>query len=468
MGKSSADYIDYLRVELDEKRTFINEFVIDIVEESVSEYRKTFETVSNTMISADKIAKTLYGSSLQTGELKLPSAEPISPNSIKEELGIRLSDYLEQLNYLENYYEISLEYLNPERVRMLKLMFEFISWNSMSEASVSPNERALYEIQSSLSTDEDKLSCDIFRDSKRKLSELTFRILCGLEDISIYLREAYKLEVRDRVMVLADIDPETIKGHEDEAVLSIKKLFRTEMGENPFYTAFIKAILREDTGSQGEELKKTVIDNVKNHKTVIRIGDEGFDSENENDLVLLIEGFRLLGGAGSALINIADKLNLNADIVENRKLTFLQRLFTFFRKKPTVKKTQRTYTIIIFRPDDQSAHRVKIDFSKYISELTKEGQLLLSFGNKESRQMLDLDNVAAEQLISELKKHIRILYAALNRLPAVDRALRDKATNAMLGSMKGIKLDLNDIQSSIIKSNRRRLEHKTRLSGGFK
>ncbi|MBI9107669.1 MAG: hypothetical protein JEZ04_13055 [Spirochaetales bacterium] len=468
MEESSGEYSERLRAIIDEKRTFISQYVLGIVSESISEYRKTFEAILSTLIRGGLLNKDIYAGCIPAHKLKLPSSAPIKGKAWREEISIRLSDYLKQLIYLENYYELSLESLNQDKVRGLKDFFGYINWNTMSQSSVSPNEKILVEIENALSAGNDSLSLSVFVDGKNRLALLTSRLICAIEDLSIYLREEYKLEIRDRIIMTAAVTPDLINGAPDEAVLSVKKEFKTAMGEKPFHPVLIKEIFREDYSEQSERLREAVLTAIGTNKTVIEDKPQDSGAEAEVNTKLLLEGFRLLAGAGPALINISEKLNINAHIVEDKRLSFFQRLLLFFRKKPSDEDESRIYKVVIFNPAEEACNSVRINFNEYISNLTEEGQLLLGYGNRSSNEFLRIQKLSAEQLTKELTRHIKILYGCLKKLPLLDLHLRDRANNAKLGSMKGIRLDLNDIQSSIIKSNNRRLEYQTRLSGGFK
>ena len=467
MEESSGAYIDRLTAEIQEKRSFIDPEVIGILVDSISEYRKTFEALLTTLINSGLLIKDIYSGSMSATELRIPSSEPIHGKRRRDEISIRLADYLKQLFYLEDYFEFSLESLTPERVKNLRCLFGYINWSSMSHNSVSPNERIMADIENTLAASEDKLHRRVFSDGKKQLEELTGKIYCGLDDLSVYLREEYKLEVRERVIPLAGIPPELFTNQADEAVLLLKKVFKVEMGGSPFYTSFIKEILREDFSEKSDILKATVLTALRTHRSKVKEEIFEFHDRSEADKNLLIEGIRRLSGAGPALINIAEKLRLNADIVEERKLTLFQRLRFFFRKKDYLDDRQRIYTIIMFNPAEEPPNSLKLNFNKYISDLTAEGRLLLGYSNQDGSSFLDIKKLSNEELEAELIKHIKILYGCMKKLPAIDLYLRDRATNAMRGTMKGIKLDLNDIQSSIIKSNNRRLDYKARPSAGF-
>ena len=466
MGESSDNYIEILRAAAENKLSFINQNVLDIIVGSIDEYRKTFEALLNTLINSGLLVKDIYADCTPAFELKLPSSAPVKPADKRTELGIRLSDYLKQLVYLEDYYEFSLDFLTPERVRSLRNFFSFINWQGMSPNSVSPNDRLLAEIEKELSDKEDSLCRSVFRDAKQHLSELTEVILNGLEDTAIYLRESFKLEVREIVIPFVAAEADTFIRQPDEAVLSIKKEFRKRMGEIPFYTEFIKEIISEDFGGASAERQKTALERLTRNRTAI------FDSEPEepsasDDNSLLLEGFRLLGSAGPALINIAEKLNDNADIIENRKPGLLQRILFFFNRKLSTERSLRIYNVIILDPRDETGKSVKINFNKYIGQITGRGRTLIGYRNKTGSALLELRRKDSAELADELAGNIKFLYACTRLLPAIELYLRDRATNAMRCSMKGIKLDLNDIQSCIIKANRRRLEYRMQLPGGF-
>ena len=223
MEDSSGGYNSRLQAAIGNKLIFINENVIGIIQDSLPVYRKTLETLINSLLKAELLERDLYESSSPVHTLKQPSEDPISADKKTAEISLRLFDYLKNFEYLENNCSYSPEELTIDRIIKIKRFFSFINWDRLSPSAPAPNERVMAEVEYSVRTGGDNLLKGIFRDSKRQLAESGSRILCGLEDIYVYLRESYKLDVRSRVLPALSLDGETASKKIEETVLQIKR-----------------------------------------------------------------------------------------------------------------------------------------------------------------------------------------------------------------------------------------------------
>ncbi len=463
MEDSSRAYAEKLQAALLEKQTFINREVIQILTDSVSEYRQLLESLLSALINSRILVKDPYSSSAIIHDLKLPSEEPISKKVQTDEISFRLSEYLRQLSFVENNYEISLDSLSITRITELNNIFNYINWGRLSPTSESPNEKVLAGIEKSIMNGDDNLVKGIFRDSRKQLAEQGYLIKCCLKDIYIYRKEFYKNEVRTRVLDLP-VPVSDISGNRlDESVLVIKKLYKDEMGEQPFYSDFIKEIIIEDFSEDKDPPRKEALTSLISHNTVISEPDTEEKQENgDSALEILLKGIRNLVPAGNALMSISGKLMHNSDVIDKESRSALQRFFSFlFGRKD--KKSDRIYSVVLFNTENETGNRTKINLGKLVEELKANGQLLLSYGNKTNRNYMKLLHLTPEELEKKLSKHIKELFLYQSKLTALDLHMKDAATNAMRGSMQGFKLDMNDIQSSMFKANNFKMEYLERL-----
>ncbi|HAK44616.1 MAG TPA: hypothetical protein DCO79_01665 [Spirochaeta sp.] len=461
MEDSSIDFNAELQTKIEDKLIFINDNILNILSDAVPEFRKSLETVVGALKNAGILNEDRYQSSSEPHELKLPPDDEVAEDAVTDEISFRLSEYLRRLEFLENNYNIAPDALTIERCRELINFYNFINWERLSPASSSANVRMLVGVELAVQKEDDSLLRGIVRDGKKQLSDTRDRILCGLEDIYVYLLESYKLEIRNRVLPSISIAPEAAAIKPDEAVLIIKKEFRNEMGGIPFINGLVRQIVDEDFSANFEAVRLETILRIEHNNTSITSDEADFELDQiEADSGLLFEGFRLLSAAGPSLLQISEKLTRNSDIIENTQLSFFQRLLRFLSGRGTG-SPERIYSVIIFNAEDETGSKLKIDLNRFTAELKKEGTMLLALGSKSSTARLELEQGQDLEVLSELEKHLKRVFRFQSVLPAVDQHLKEKASNSMRGSMNGIKLDLNDIQSCIIKANKRRLEYQT-------
>ena len=467
MEDSSIDFNAELQAALKDKQLFINETVLTILKDSIPEYRTSLETLVRSLKNAGILMEDRFQSANDPHELKIPPDEEVDTESKIEEISHRLSNFLRLLEFAENDYNLSLESISIERTEDLINFYNFINWDSLSQASPSFNIRTLAAIEKTVQSGEDSLIRGIFRDCKKQLSESLDRILRGLEDCRNYLFETYKLEIRNRVLPSLVIDPEAVTRKPDEAILTIKKEFRKEMGEIPFRTAAVREIVNEDYSSDAGTLRLETLRRISSYRSLAAPGEveeESADEESETDL--LFEGFRLLSAAGPAMLQVAEKLQRNSDIIENTHQSLFRRLINFLRGRKKM-NPERIYSVVLFNAQNETASKLRVNLVRFTSELKNEANRLISLGNKSGSARLELEQAPAEEVLKELERHLKRLFRYQSVLPAVDQHLKNRANNAMRASMNGIKLDLNDLQSCLLKANKRRLEYLAQQKFGF-
>ena len=134
---------------------------------------KSLETAVNALLNTGILTENKYQSSSEPHELKLPPDKDTSPDSGTEEISYRLSEYLRQIEYLENNYSLTPDSLTIERCSELIDFFSYINWERISPSSTSPNERMLAGVDEAVQKSDNNLLQGLVRDSKKQLARLS-------------------------------------------------------------------------------------------------------------------------------------------------------------------------------------------------------------------------------------------------------------------------------------------------------
>ena len=460
MEESTGTFIDKLQNALNEKLIFINNVAVKNIKTSIPEYREALSTLINSLYNSNLIEKDLYKSSQTVYELKIPPKDPIDPEKKEAEFSFRMYDYLRQFDCFGNNYDFSPQNISMEQVTDLKGFFSFIKWTGLSTASSNPVERILAEIELTVKSGDNSILIGIFRDCRTRLSESANIIFSALEDLDVYIREQYKLEVRKNLPSITAMDAQQAVHKPDETLFAIKNLIKTEKGEIPFYSKLIKEIIDEEYAADSDQRKTETIRRISSNSSTVKNEKEEKPSDEEADQKgLLLEGIKLLSACGSSLVDVASKLEHNADIIEkvNRGLFFRILGFLTGRKKTA---GNRVYSIVVFNSDDETGRKIQVDLVKLTENLSSTGYRLILLGNKNSKSYLNLLQCPETKLEEILTGYLKRIVVFISKLPALDIYMKENSTNAMRAEMKGFKLDLNDIQSCLNKANKRRLEYK--------
>ena len=459
MEESTEEFVENIRIALNEKLKYINEIAVGNIKTSVPEYRENLTTLISGLFNAGLIEKDLYKSTQLVHELKLPSMAPIEPSQKDAELSFRLYDYLKQFEYIEKDLNYSMEQLTIEQIEDLITFFNYINWSRLSQTAASPVESLLSKIEQTIRNSENPILAGIFRDSRSRLGKLEKCILSSLEDIQIYLEENYKLSVRNRAVRTAIMDSELEKKRIDEALLIFKKQVKVEMGEVNLHSNLLKSILEEDYSENSGQIKEQTLKRIDTNLTVIKKTEPKKKKEKKEDnSKLLMEGFKILSSTGSPLIEVSKKLTHNADIIETVEESLIHKIICFLMGK-NEKERCRKYDVVVFQAGNETGQRIKIDLDELANDLTKTGYKLLLLGNRNSKTYLSLLQLSEKRSEEILSRYIENISLFLSKLPALDLYMKNNSSNAMRANMKGFKLDLNDIHSCLNKANKRRLEY---------
>ena len=397
-----------------------------------------------------------YKEEQKISEIELPPSTEVAEIEKADQMGLRLSMFDNQLDFLLHYYQFSVDYLSLKRIKLLVGLTKFINWDHLSTTSTHINTRLLAELVNKVRGSSDTFSIQVINTTQNQLAELGNTIGRTLKRLSTYHRERYKLEVRRAVVDLLNLKPEAVRADRALALGQIKKRFAKSLSGMPYYEDLVKEILDEDYGPYSQKKQEAIIKQLS-------ITEEKSVKKKQVDFrTLLLDAIRLLSASGKPVERALAKLNESSNIIEEFRSKidspFRRWLSRVLGKKPEA----RVYDVEIVDPTTAVAKSMSVDFDNFRQKGVQASRLIASYGSKMNPGYARLESMDEEGLYALLEHNIGEMQNMTKVLPALHSYFQEEMDANNRGKLRGVKLEVNAIHNSVVKANQRRHEYVSR------
>jgi len=407
-------------------------------------FHTSFGAIYKIFIQKKLINEDPYKQEAKIGEIKVP--KPIlNEGDRKDQLTMNLSAYDNQLDFLVNFFQFSIDFLTMDNIKRILALVRYIDWANFTSDTQSSTTKIVVDLIAQARTNLDSFSINVINESLGKLKQTTGVVIAYLKEASTYNREAYKHQVRETIT----------SGMNDASVEGIRKKFAAAMPGNAFYPDLIEELIKEDYGSDGEQLRNAVLKQLAVPEDKPKAVKKKVDFK-----ITLVDGLLVISSVGTALGDIIPRLDENHMLFQNRKLTFGEKLREVFRQMFNKEPEPVVYEIEYIDPVKGIAVKEKVNFNIFRADLDKRLRSYSSFGIRNSSKLEAIDE---KQLLSILEKTIRDAQGLHKILTGLDEFFKAEAPRESRDKVKGIKPELGTIKNAIIKANQKRHEYSGQL-----
>ncbi|MDR1895070.1 MAG: hypothetical protein LBQ61_10370, partial [Spirochaetales bacterium] len=114
---------------LTQKAEELEKTVLPRLKENFIIYHKNLQTIINVLVKKSLIHEDPYKYDQKISDLEIPETGPILESEKTVQLSIRFSNFESQLDYLNQYYQFNLEFLDFKRLKMLSALAGYIKWD---------------------------------------------------------------------------------------------------------------------------------------------------------------------------------------------------------------------------------------------------------------------------------------------------------------------------------------------------
>jgi len=439
-----ASYIDTMQQVLAARKEWLEKEEMQKLKDELRNFHSSYASLYSIYLKKKLIDEDPYKQETKITELEVPDATPYNEAKKIEQLSIRLSNYDNQLDYLTNFYQLGIDFLNLDRIKRIVGLVRYIDWVALTADSQSLMTKAVAEISMSSKAGVDQITLSIIGESLSRLSKTTASSMAILKHLSIYYRELYKLEIRQKIT--KDMSP-------GEATPdNIRKKMPSAMPGSPFYKELIEELIKEDYSKGGQDMRDIVLNNLK-----VPTSKQKAVKAPVNFKVILLDGIQVIGGASISLTEILSKLDENQAIMESYKKGLMHVIKEFIRQITNAEPEEVIYTIEYMDQTKDLPVKEKLNFYKFRGDLEKKIRFLSSLMKGPAYQKLSA--MTEEQIIGYLEKNITEMQNYHKILSALDDFFKAKVAPENRDKIKGIKPELSALKNSYVKANQMRYDY---------
>lgn len=452
--ENSEAFNEELDTALKECLRHLNGKVIPELKDNVRGFQTSYKGFYNLLLQKSFINDDPYKGDSKIADIKLPPQGPVAESDKRDAVSVRLSEYDSLLDYMATYYDFNINFISIEKIKKIVSFIRYVDWNSLNAGSSNVTTMLVAEVFQNVKSGGDDLTVKLATDGINQLKRYSQSIQKNLQEMASYYREDYKYNIRTSVLAGTSLDPEMVKGDPEGTINSLKRKFKEVMGDQAFYSPLIKEVLFEDYYPEGAKRREEVLKRLRPQKSASK--EAAKKNSGKEDL---LNAVRIMGSMAGPFQKIETKLNFNLSLLENRKKSLTEKLRRFFFGE---KKEKRIFVLEMIDEETSAARSVKLDFNEFMETLQRLYRVCGAVGNKMSNTYNRLSSSSEDKIYDFLSRQIADIAEAMKKLPALDEYFKETAPLEYASQIKGIKLDINDLKSSVIKVNKRRVEYVSR------
>jgi len=440
----NAEYQKALEQALNTRAEWLNQTEFPKFKDEFRSFHVAFASLYKLLIQKKLINEDPYKHEAKIGEIIVPKM--IVPEGDKrDQLTLNLSAYDSQLDFLVNFFQFNLDFLNLDNIKRILGLVRYIDWTKLVVDAPTTTTRVVAELINDARTGSDALTLNVINELTGKLSKTTGLIMNYLKDATFFNREAYKLEMRQSITGTMN----------DPSVEQIKKKFSSAMPGKNFFPDLAEELIKEDFSPSGEQLRSTVLKQLaipeNKPKTV---------KKEVSFKVTLMDGLFMISTVSNALGEIAPKLDENHTLFQNRKQSLVEKIREVLREMFHKEPEPVIYDIEYIDSIKGIAVKEKINYNQFRMELDKRAR---SFSTLSSRNVSRIDALDEKQLLTLLERAIRDAQTLHKTLGGLDEYFKAEAPKESREKVRGIKPELATIKNAFIKANQKRHEYSAQI-----
>jgi hypothetical protein len=450
-----VSYCEQVAQLLEKKRAHIEQQGIKKLGDSFHTLQTYYENIFNIFINKAFIKEDPYKYDEKLSEVETPSDDVFTDSDEQEKLNQRMSQYHTRLEFLNNYYEYSIEFLDLSRIKRIVRFLKYFNWSLITETSTSPTTRAMAKYLLKIRHGSDALSTNIINDSIGQLEKTVKTAFIALSDLIAFQKERYKLDLRRRLIPRLALTGIIDESKIEPLISRVKQLFSSSVGPNvPFFPDLVKETLSEDYTDAGEELKKQILES-------LHVEEEKKKEKKKEDIyrAALTLAIRYLSTCNLQLEDALKKTVESQEIIENQEISIGRRFNRWLRKVLGKGEVNRVYEIEYFNVATSSNKTEKVVFQELMETTKKMIQLFAGVSNKMSPIYHKVENSPEDRLFNLLNQNLINLQLVYRRLNGLINVFKAEIPSDKKARIKGISLELNAIKSSLVKANQKKHEY---------
>jgi len=434
----AANYNNTLKEALEAREEWLEKSELAKLKEELRIYQVSYSVLYNIFLKKKLIHEDPYKQDTKISELEVPETGAFNEAKRLEQISLRLANYDNQLDFLVNFYQFGISFMNLERIRRIVGLVRYIEWTNLTPDSKSPNTMYVAELVNSAKTGADALSLNIINEAQSKLPKCTTAIMKILRDISAYHKELYKLNVRTALPGLQASDATPV---------NIKKKMGAAMARTPFYQEFIEELIREDFTKDGPALQEAILKSLQVAEAKPKATKPKVSYKD-----ILLNGIRAIGASATVLAEIAQKVDDNELILESQKKGLWEKIKKILKSMVNANPDELIYDLHFFDEAKGTEKWEPLNFHQFRADFDRKMKVYTGMSGQ-GPFLGKLSALSEEQILGYLERAIRDLQTIYRILTALDEFFKSSIAREERDKIKGIKPELAAMKNCFVKAN---------------
>jgi hypothetical protein len=445
MAENAApNYNDTLQQALLDRKDWLERTELDRLKEELRIFQISYSVLYNMFLKKKLIIEDPYKQETKISELEVPDTGPINEAKRLEQISLRLANYDSQMDFLVNFYQFGVDFLNLERIRRILGLVRYIDWTNLTPDSKAPNTRLVSEITNNAKSGGDHLSLSIIGESLTKLPKCTANIIAILRNLTAYHKETYKLNIRN-----------AIKGMQpaEANIVNVKKKVTTTMPGTPFYQEFVDELIKEDYSKDGPALREAILKSLS-----VPTEKPKATKPKVSYKAILMSGISAIGSTGSVLGEVAQTIDENEALLASMKKGFFEKLKQLIRAMTNAEPEDVMYELEYIDQVKGTRTEELLNLNQFRADLNRRIKILTGMTGQ-GQLVAKLNAAPEEKVLAYLENAIKDVQAIHRTLVALDEYFKSSISREERDKVKGVKTELASIKNFFVKANQIRHEY---------
>ena len=448
-----------LKLIVEQRIQYLDSDLLVKTKESFKLFFHAYNAVFQLLLKKALIKEDPYKHEYKITEISMPSTTAFSESDKEAEMGIRLSFYNTQLEYVYSHYLFTCDYLSNKRIKLLKNLLSYIDWDLVSETSENLITRIIAVMLRKIRQGSDQIAISLINTSATQISSTKKILFTNLDAVRDIHNESYKLLVRQKIIENPNISKYASSNSADSTLSVIKKKFSDSLVDQPFLPELIKEILDEEFSPDSPIVKKTLMAKLSAFKNELQQRKEKTMVKKQPSINMLLNAALSICTVSGHIKAVIGKLESNFEILSQPQGSAFMK---WLQKTLNANKKQSKIFDIEYLDDNSGIKKMeRLD----ANVIMQKYQALLPGLNSEKVKS-DFSAIGAleereKYLTSYVDDYNKKLRSFIQQVDGIDKYTKNAAKKQKIpqNQIKGSLVEINTIKNTIIKSKQQYHEY---------
>lgn len=407
----------------------------------------------NMLIQRSLIKPDPYKLENKVADIIIPDTNPFNESDRAIVMGTRFSDYETMIDFICTYYKFSIERLTLEEIKKFIALNAYINWDSLTPNSANINTRMLADLLNEARINAAPLLINLIGDSIAKANKALIAINASLKEVTDYQREAYKFDIRKKIIETPFFN-KAMLAHGESEFEEIKKHFPKVFPKRKFYASLIQELVREDTMPDNEQLQSIAL-----QKLAVKTSMQKQTAKKIDAKQLLLELVLGISALAPQYEQALLKLDANHTVIASLHNSIFRKLVRAFRLAFKLGDEKEEYEIVLRSKNSSKNFTKKLDYRAFYLAIEKKQRLFSQLSSTQSPEFQKIVEAKETVILNFITKQLNENQKIVLYLDALDDYFKMRAGKENENKIKGMKMEVMAMRNTIIKSNQRRTEY---------